>query len=123
MLLKRDCPRPKSAEYFGGKNKRGFLIPFYFLAKWCDDYGFCNLVALITCFKRTRVVTVPTPPGTGVMAPASSLAASVSTVEFVVFNIDTDIHDNSAGFDVILGDHFGFTDSCYQDIGSAANPG
>src|ERR1035437_4674672 len=42
-------------------------------------YGFCSLAALMTCFRRTRVVTVPTPPGTGVIAPATSLAGSVST--------------------------------------------
>lgn len=42
-------------------------------------YGFCSFAALTTCFSSTRVVTVPTPPGTGVMAPATSLTASVFT--------------------------------------------
>ena len=79
----------------------------------------------MTCFNKTRVVTAPTPPGTGVMASGHFFSGfSIDIAEkLVIFDIDTDVYNDSARFNVVPGNHFGLSDGGYQDVGPAAYRG
>ncbi len=75
------------------------------------------------------MVIGPTPPGTGVMAPAALRrlgigdVADESGLAFAFFGrgdaIDADIDDGSARLDPVALDHFGPADGGHQNVGGA----
>ena len=84
------------------------------------------------CACSMAIVIGPTPPGTGVIAPATSLTSSKATsptrrrarfAAGVGNAIDADVNDISARLDPIAAHHLGPAHGGNQDIGGAADAG
>ena len=74
---------------------------------------------------RQAIVIGPTPPGTGVIAPATSLTASKSTSpqSTAVDAVHADVDHGRAGLDPVGADHPRAADGGDQDVGAAADLG
>ena len=74
---------------------------------------------------RQAMVIGPTPPGTGVIAPATSLADSKSTspTSALLGAVDADVDHRRAGLQPLARDHLGPADRGDDDIGAADDVG
>ena len=82
--------------------------------------GACRSAARIRWVSRMALVSGPTPPGTGVMADATSTADAKSTspTMLAVDDVDPDVDDDGAGLEHRPGDEAGPTGSHDDDVGA-----